>query len=57
MKFIYVFKKEDRDRLLSDGYVLLKEDDSNSMYVFEAGDKLVFELTDMDFVYSDTLTF
>ena len=57
MKFIYVFKKEDRDRLLSDGYVLLKEDDSNSIYVFEIGDKLVFELTDMDFVYSDTLTF
>ena len=57
MKFIYVFKKEDRDTLLSEGYTLLKEDNSNSMYVFETTEKLCFGLTDMDFVYSDTLTF
>ena len=57
MKFIYVFKSDDRDKLIAMGYTLLKEDNSNSIYVFETCDKLDFGLEDMDFVYSDTLTF
>lgn len=32
--FIYVFSEQDKMKLLSEGYVLLKEDTANGMYVF-----------------------
>lgn len=55
--FIYVFSTQDRDKLLSKNYNLLKSDERNNIYVFENNNQLVFDNTDMKFVFSDTLTF
>lgn len=58
MKFVYVFGKEDRDKLLTAGYQLLKADTQNDIYTFRADDKLNFALNDVvEFVESDKLTF
>jgi len=55
--FIYVFSTQDRDKLLSKNYNLLKSDERNNIYVFENNNQLVFDNTDMKFVFSDMLTF
>lgn len=55
--FIYVFSTQDRDRLLSKNYNLLKSDERNNIYVFENNNQLVFDNADMKFVFSDMLTF
>lgn len=55
--FIYVFSTQDRDKLLSKNYNLLKSDERNNIYVFENNNQLVFDNADMKFVFSDTLTF
>lgn len=57
MKFIYVFDKDVKERLIKLGYSLLKDDIAKSVFVFEANDSLNFELSDKEFVYSDTLSF
>lgn len=57
MKFIYVFNTEDRDKLKSYGFALLKADDHNSTYVFVADDTLKFALNDITYATSNTLTF
>lgn len=57
-EFIYVFSKENRDKMLDLGFVLLKNDEKNSVFVFKSNEKLAFELfTIKDFVESNTLTF
>ena len=57
-KFIYVFSKESKDRLLKSGYKLLKSDDRNSLYIFKAFDEPTFALNDLDeYMESDSLTF
>lgn len=57
-KFTYVFSKEDKERLLKAGYLLLKSDDRNGVYVFKASDELSFVLNEIeDFMESDRLTF
>lgn len=35
MKFVYVMSEQDRDLLLSLGYVLLQEDARNGVYCFD----------------------
>lgn len=55
--FIYVFRVEDRDKLLALGYRLLKSDDSQGMYIFENLGLVKFSINDMKFVLTDTLTF
>lgn len=55
--FIYVFSIEDRDNLISKNYNLIKSDERNNVYVFDNNDQLVFDNTNMKFVYSDILTF
>lgn len=57
MKFIYVFDASVKEQLLALGYVLLKEDAAQSIYVFEANSSMQFSLPEADLVYSDTLTF
>lgn len=57
MHFIYVFDEADKRRLEAFGYKLLKEDERNSVYVFENIDGLAFDLEAGSFVYTDTLTF
>lgn len=56
-KFIYVFSSRDKSDLLSKNYNLLKSDDTNEIYVFEAKEQMQFELKGIDFVQSDVLTF
>lgn len=55
--FIYVFSTADRDKLLGGGFLLLREDADNSIYVFRADDKLCFLLSDISYLTSNTLTF
>ena len=57
MKFIYVFSKKDKETLQKAGFILLKEDEKNDMYVFNRNDTLTFALADMSYLTSDTLTF
>ena len=56
-KFLYVFNKEARDRLLSANYTLLKSDEKNEIYVFANQTDMTFALADISFIRSDTLTF
>ncbi len=58
-KFIYVFDSAARDALVKAGFLLLKTDEENSMYVFSLGDALNFDAMQCEFSYitSDTLTF
>lgn len=58
MKFIYVLSPETRDEMIAAGYVLLKEDKFNKIWVFENSDPRNYSL-DFDFphVMSNILTF
>ena len=56
-KFIYVFDKEARDKLLSAGLKLLKSDKKNEVYVFANQMDVAFALAGIAFVRTDTLTF
>lgn len=56
-KFIYVFSKEARDRLLAAGFLLLKSDDRNETYIFENNTSLSFALDRVSTIKSNTLTF
>ena len=56
-KFLYVFNKEARDRLLAANYTLLKSDERNGIYVFANQVEMTFALADISFIRSDTLTF
>lgn len=56
-KFLYVFSKEARDRLLSANYTLLKSDEKNEVYVFANQMDMTFDLADISFIRSNTLTF
>ena len=56
-KFLYVFSKEVRDRLLAANYTLLKSDEKNETYVFANQMDMTFALADISFIRSNTLTF
>lgn len=56
-QFIYVFDAKDRDRLLNDGFMLLKSDDDGSLFIFAADDSEDYDFGDMSYVMSNTLTF
>lgn len=55
--FIYVFSTNDRDYLLDKNYNLLKSDTRNNIYIFENGNQINFEETNIKFVFSNILTF
>ena len=58
MKFIYVMDKAAKKMLEKKGYVLLKEDKVNSIWVFENREETMFDLgMDCQYVLSETLTF
>lgn len=63
MHFIYVMSVKDKDKMLSLGYDLIKEDARNSMWVFQNKDTATFACEDeisgagIKFVLSSTLTF
>lgn len=56
-KFLYVFNKEARDRLLEANYTLLKSDEKNETYVFANQMDMTFALADISYVRSNTLSF
>ena len=56
-KFIYVFSVEDKNKLLSLGYSLIKSDENQDIYVFDNSGEFKFSSNDMNFVLTDTLTF
>ena len=56
-KFLYVFTKEARDKLMSANFKLLKSDERNESYVFANQTDMTFALSDISFIRSDTLTF
>lgn len=56
-KFIYAFSESDRDVLLSQGYTLLKADNTQMIYVFKNKEELCFSMNDGTFALSDILTF
>lgn len=60
-KFIYVFGEMERDKLLEAGYQMLKEDKTQSLFIFLNKNQLEFSaddiLSDMTYVRTNTLTF
>ena len=56
-KFIYVFSQSDRDKMLFKGFLLLKSDPNNNMYVFLNGGDLALDDLDISYILSDRLTF
>lgn len=56
-KFIYVFTEKERDALLNAGFILLKDDPANSIFVFVFDGRLRFALDDISYIETDTLTF
>lgn len=59
-KFIYVFSSDDMEKLAGRGFILLKSDVKNNLYVFEADNELYqtrFALNDVCYMPSDILTF
>lgn len=56
-KFIYVFTRAARDRMVAAGYMLLKSDERNEVYVFENNPCLSFALLDVSAIKSNKLTF
>lgn len=61
-KFIYVFSREDCDKLTSAGYQLMKSDDKGGIYVFlNKKEDANFDINPIegvdDVVFSSTLAF
>ncbi len=60
MKFIYVFSKENRDKLISMGFGLHRSDDSNTTYILSYPNddlKLQFDISDIEYAESNSLPF
>lgn len=63
MRFIYVKSEQDRDRMLTLGYALLKEDKRNHIWVFQNKNGITFDSdgkldnVGSKIVLSNTLTF
>lgn len=63
MQFVYVMRREDKDKMEELGYVLIKEDRNNHIWVFKNKDVTTFSSEDeissagISFVLSDMLTF
>lgn len=63
MNFIYVMREADKDKMISLGYSIIKEDKKNHVWVFQNKDTTTFACEDeisgagIQFVLSNTLTF
>lgn len=65
MKFIYVMQHKDKEKLIELGYVMLKEDLRNNVWIFEDKQTSLptfavddpLEYNGINYVLSDTLTF
>lgn len=56
-KFIYVFTEKERDVLLNAGFILLKKDPANSIFVFAYDGRTTFALDNISYIETDILTF
>ena len=56
-KFIYAFDKETKDRLISQGYHLLNENEVTNTYIFANNMNLQFSVDNKNIVFSNTLAF
>lgn len=60
-KFIYVFNTDARDAMINAGYIMLKSDDRNNIFVFEGVESpnqtQTFALNNVSYIPSNTLTF
>lgn len=59
-KFIYVFSKDARDKMLHKGFNLLKNDELGLIFVFDSESNSKYSISDLDdvsYILSDTLTF
>jgi hypothetical protein len=57
MKFICVFSEESKNELLEAGFILLREDEYNSIYIFHDDPSKSYALADISFIRSDSLSF
>lgn len=55
--FIYVTTEEDRDKLVANGYTLLRSDPSGGIFIFLKDGLETFDLEEIDYVESDILLF
>ncbi len=56
-KFIYVFNGNDRDKMLEQGYTLLKSDQVQEIFVFANKELQTFSNFDFSYILSDTITY
>ena len=56
-KFIYLFNRDARDKLLSLGFTILKNNEKDNIFVFENSQTMNFSLSNEEFVFSDTISF
>ena len=56
-KFICVFSRKDRDKLLDRGYTLIHENDAGGVYVFLNTEHIDFSENEVRFIRTNTLTF
>lgn len=54
--FVYIFTEEDRDKMLENGYRLIKSDNQNNIFIFENSD-VRYEQLGVTFILSNTLTY
>ena len=54
--FVYIFTEEDRDKMLENGYRLIKSDNQNNILIFENSD-VRYEQLGVTFILSNTLTY
>ena len=57
MQFIYVFSKEDKEKMEELGYELVKTNQNGKVFVFLNKDQNNFESLPVRGVFSNTLTF
>lgn len=55
--FIYVTTEAAKQKLLEQGFPLLKDCAASSTYIFVANDKLCFDCSEIEYALSDVLTF
>lgn len=57
MNFVYVFSKEARDTLLSNGFIPVKFDEQNNIFAFHNKEVLNFAFNELTYLLTNTITF
>ena len=58
-QFVYVYNSAARDKMQAAGFLMLKEDERNSVYIFSLGGRPIsdVEALEISYIKSNTLTF